>query len=120
QHHFNDDDNVAILLEDLLAETDLGVQELSNNIEEYIQMIDQTVVTEDVLTDEELPPLPITITEAVEVLEKVIRYQEGLDVGKGFNKNGLIKGDRGAGQSINYSVNIHTCTRASIKLKVVM
>ncbi|CAG8788437.1 8395_t:CDS:2, partial [Gigaspora rosea] len=68
----NDDDNVAILLEDLSAETDLGVQELSNNIEEHIQMIDQTAVTKDVLTDEEPPPPPITITEAVEALEKVI------------------------------------------------
>ncbi|CAG8731287.1 11696_t:CDS:2 [Gigaspora rosea] len=76
----NDDNNVAILLEDLSAKTDLGVQELSNNIEEYIQMIDQTAVTEDVLTDE----------KAVEALEKVIRYQEGLDIGKGFDENVLI------------------------------
>ncbi|CAG8553185.1 10950_t:CDS:2, partial [Racocetra persica] len=65
-------DDIAMLLEDLLAETNLVVQELSNNIEEYIQMIDQLAVTENILIDE----------EAVKVLEKVIRYQEGLDVGK--------------------------------------
>ncbi|CAG8573044.1 21223_t:CDS:2, partial [Gigaspora rosea] len=105
----NNNDNVALLLEDLSVETDL---ELSNNIEEYIQMIEQPAVTEDVLTDkgiiemvmdefrdnetddddndEEPSPHPITITEAIEALEKVIRYQEGLDVGKRFDKNGLM------------------------------
>ncbi|CAG8832750.1 6644_t:CDS:2, partial [Gigaspora margarita] len=85
-------------------ETNLGVQELSNNIKEYIQIIDQIAVTEDILmnegiieivmdefrdnetdddnSNEEPPSPPITIMEAIEVLEKVIR--------KGFDKNGLI------------------------------
>ncbi|CAG8841716.1 38771_t:CDS:2, partial [Gigaspora margarita] len=98
----NDNDNVALLLEDLSAETNLVVQELSNNIEEYIQMIDQLAATEDILTDEgiikmvmdefhdketnnddnneEPLPSPITITKPVEALKKVIR----------FNENGLI------------------------------
>ncbi|CAG8636549.1 14565_t:CDS:1 [Dentiscutata erythropus] len=108
----NNNDDVSLLLEDLSAETSLVIQELSNNIEEYIQMIDQPVTTENILTDEEiieivmdefcdnetddnddneeLPPPPITIMEAIEALKKVIRYQESLDVGKGFNENGLI------------------------------
>ncbi|CAG8806733.1 20647_t:CDS:2, partial [Racocetra persica] len=61
----------------LLAKNNLVVQELSNNIEEYIQMIDQPAMTEDVLIDE----------KAVEALEKVIRYQEGFNIKKGFDKN---------------------------------
>ncbi|CAG8843434.1 21598_t:CDS:2, partial [Racocetra persica] len=47
-------------------------------------MIDQPAVTEDILTDEGI------IKMAIEALEKVIRYQEGLDVEKGFDENGLI------------------------------
>ncbi|CAG8773421.1 24597_t:CDS:2 [Dentiscutata erythropus] len=80
----NDNDDVSLLLEDLSAETDLVIQELLNNIKEYIQMINQPVTTEDILTDEGI------IEIAVEALEKVIKYQEGLDVGKGFNENELI------------------------------
>ncbi|CAG8609332.1 7836_t:CDS:2 [Diversispora eburnea] len=35
------------------------------------------------------PPPPITVTEVVEALEKVISYQESLEVEKGFDENGL-------------------------------
>ncbi|CAG8681707.1 23570_t:CDS:2, partial [Gigaspora rosea] len=44
--------DAIMLLEDLSAETNPIVQELSDNIEEYIEMIDQPAATEDVLTDE--------------------------------------------------------------------
>ncbi|CAG8837768.1 31551_t:CDS:2, partial [Racocetra persica] len=73
---------VALLLKDLFAKTDLVAQELSNNIEEYIQIIDQPAMTEDILMDKDI------IEIAVEVLEKVIRYQKGLDIEKGFDENG--------------------------------
>ncbi|CAG8749012.1 16267_t:CDS:2, partial [Gigaspora rosea] len=77
-------DDATMLLEDLSAETNPTVQELTDNIEEYIQMIDEPAATEDVLTDEGI------IEMAAEALEKVIRYQESLDVGNGFDENGLI------------------------------
>ncbi|CAG8757500.1 18263_t:CDS:2, partial [Racocetra persica] len=75
---------VALLLKDLSAETDLVAQELSNNIEEYIQIIDQPAMTEDILIDKDI------IEIAVEVLEKVIRYQKDLNIEKEFDENGLI------------------------------
>ncbi|CAG8840801.1 24444_t:CDS:2, partial [Racocetra persica] len=75
---------VALLLKDLSAETDLVAQELSNNIKEYIQIIDQPATTEDILMDKDI------IEIAVEVLEKVRRYQKGLDIEKGFDENVLI------------------------------
>ncbi|CAG8796508.1 17383_t:CDS:1, partial [Cetraspora pellucida] len=94
----------------LSAENNPVIQELSDSIKEYFQMIDQPAMIEDVLIDEaiiemvmnefcdnetddddddeeSLPP-PITIIEAIRALEKVIRYQEGLDDGKEFDKNG--------------------------------
>ncbi|CAG8461250.1 19218_t:CDS:2 [Dentiscutata erythropus] len=40
-------DDATKLLEDLLAETNPTVQELLDNIEEYIEIIDQPAVTED-------------------------------------------------------------------------
>lgn len=108
--------DAAMLLGNLSAETNPMVQELESNIEEYIRMIDQLTITEDVLTDEGIiemvldefheeeedddyydddddddpPPPPITITEAIEALEKVIRFQESLDIGNRFDENKLI------------------------------
>ncbi|CAG8712037.1 1835_t:CDS:2, partial [Cetraspora pellucida] len=107
----NDINNAAILVNDLLVKNNLEAQELINNIEEYTYMIDQSAITEDVLTDEgiiemvknefrkeesndsdegSLPPPPVTLIEAVEALEKIISYQESLEVGKSFNENGLV------------------------------
>ncbi|CAG8534449.1 11760_t:CDS:2, partial [Cetraspora pellucida] len=64
-------DDAAMLLEDLSAENNPVIQELSDSIKEYLQMIDQPAMTED----------------AVGALEKVIRYQESLDDEKGFDEN---------------------------------
>ncbi|CAG8513830.1 16203_t:CDS:2 [Dentiscutata erythropus] len=72
--------NATMLVSDLLYETNLAAQELESNINEYIDMIDQPTMTEDILTDD------VTMAEAIEVLEKVIRYQESLDFGIGFDK----------------------------------
>ncbi|CAG8836789.1 20378_t:CDS:1, partial [Racocetra persica] len=52
QDKTTDVDDATMLLEDLSAETNPTVQELMDNIEEYIQMIDQPAATEYVLTDE--------------------------------------------------------------------
>ncbi|CAG8531246.1 8996_t:CDS:2 [Cetraspora pellucida] len=65
----------AMVVGDLSPATNLAVQELEDNIKEYIHMISQPTATEDLLTDE--------------ALEKVIRYQESLDVGHGFDENEL-------------------------------
>ncbi|CAG8786634.1 34484_t:CDS:1, partial [Racocetra persica] len=97
--------DAATIVDDLsAAATNPMTQELKDNIEEYIYMIDQPTTTEDLLTDEgiiemvidkfrkdddddeddkEPPPPPINMTEAIEALEKVIRYQESLDVRHG-------------------------------------
>ncbi|CAG8777227.1 8616_t:CDS:1, partial [Gigaspora margarita] len=106
------DDNVDMLVEDFSIENNPGVQELIDNIEEYIHLIDQLVVTEDALMDkgiiemvnyefhnddnktdnnnnDELSPPPITTTETTEALEKVIKFQESLVVRKGFNEKEL-------------------------------
>ncbi|CAG8801788.1 10034_t:CDS:2, partial [Racocetra persica] len=72
-------DNVDMLLENLSVENNPKVQELISNIKEYTNLIDQPVITKDILTD-----------EAVEALEKVIRYQESLEVRKGFKENELM------------------------------
>ncbi|CAG8649098.1 4490_t:CDS:2, partial [Racocetra persica] len=72
--------DAATIVDDLSATaTNPMTQKLKDNIEEYIYMIDQPTTTENLLTDE----------EAIEALEKVIRYQESLDVGHGFNENEL-------------------------------
>ncbi|CAG8642568.1 9742_t:CDS:2, partial [Cetraspora pellucida] len=76
--------DVAMIIGDLSPETNPATQELEDNIEEYLHMIDQPTATEDLLTDE------VTITEAIEALEKVISYQESLDVGNGFDENELM------------------------------
>ncbi|CAG8694917.1 17160_t:CDS:2, partial [Gigaspora rosea] len=47
-------DDVDMLVEDFSIENNLGVRELISNIEEYTHLIDQLVITEDVLTDEEI------------------------------------------------------------------
>ncbi|CAG8767580.1 10447_t:CDS:1 [Dentiscutata erythropus] len=102
----NEIDDTAALINDF---SNPEAQQLVHNIEEYAYIIDQPARTEDVLTDniiikmainefrdddktdddEGSPPPPITVTEAVEALEKVISYQESLEVGKGFDENGL-------------------------------
>ncbi|CAG8517124.1 10278_t:CDS:2 [Diversispora eburnea] len=89
-------------------------QQLIFNIEKYIYIIDQLARTEDILTeniiikiainefynnnktdddktddDKRLLSSPITVTEAIEVLKKVISYQKSLEVRKEFNKNEL-------------------------------
>ncbi|CAG8476012.1 11483_t:CDS:2, partial [Scutellospora calospora] len=69
---------------DLSPETNPIAQELRSNIDEFIYMIDQPTVTEDVLTNEGI------IETAIEALEKVIRYQESLEAGNRFDENGLI------------------------------
>ncbi|CAG8831035.1 33445_t:CDS:1, partial [Racocetra persica] len=98
--------DAAMIVDDLsAAATNPMTQELKDNIEEYIYMIDQPTTTEDLLTneyiiemvidefyednedDKEPPPPPITMIEAIEALEKVIRYQESLDVRHGFDEN---------------------------------
>ncbi|CAG8684232.1 5388_t:CDS:1, partial [Cetraspora pellucida] len=84
------------LVSDLSSETNLIAQKLRSNVNEFIYMIDQPTVTEDILTDEgiieivlnefceeekdnnELLLLPITITEAIKALEKIIKYQKSL------------------------------------------
>ncbi|CAG8779181.1 1996_t:CDS:2, partial [Cetraspora pellucida] len=76
-------DNVDMLVEDLSIENNPGVQELISNIEEYTHLIDQLVVTEDALTDEGI------IKMATKALEKVIKFQESLEVGKGFDEKEL-------------------------------
>ncbi|CAG8791954.1 16462_t:CDS:2, partial [Gigaspora rosea] len=40
--------------------------------------------------DDEPPPPPVTMVEAVEALEKIIRYQESLDLGIGFDEYELV------------------------------
>ncbi|CAG8788091.1 10837_t:CDS:2, partial [Gigaspora rosea] len=80
--------------------------ELISNIEKYTDLIDQPAATKDILMDigiiemvnyefdeedketkdndkEDSPPPQITITKAMEALEKIIRYQESLEVEKG-------------------------------------
>ncbi|CAG8701861.1 10241_t:CDS:2, partial [Scutellospora calospora] len=76
-------DDVDMLVEDLSVENYSEVQELKSNIEEYAYLIDQLVITEDVLTDEGI------IEMATEALEKVIKFQESLEVRKGFNEQEL-------------------------------
>ncbi|CAG8755996.1 13010_t:CDS:2, partial [Gigaspora rosea] len=76
--------DVAMLACDLSHETNPAAQELESNINEYIYMIDQPTVTEDILTDDGI------IEAAIEALEKVIRYQESLDVGIGFDEYELV------------------------------
>ncbi|CAG8609645.1 3924_t:CDS:2 [Gigaspora rosea] len=96
-------DDVDMLAENFSIENNPGAQELIN----------QPVVTEDALTDkgiiemvnyefrddddepdddddnEPSLPSPINITEATEALEKVIKFQKSLEVGKGFDKKEL-------------------------------
>ncbi|CAG8805073.1 4005_t:CDS:2 [Gigaspora margarita] len=60
--------DAAILVSDFSPETNLVAQELESNINEYIHMTKQP------------------ITEAIEALKKVIKYQETLDVGIGFDE----------------------------------
>ncbi|CAG8629841.1 3807_t:CDS:2, partial [Diversispora eburnea] len=89
----------------------LDDQQLIQDIEEYTCLINQLTKTEDVLTDEDIiemvihefrnsddesdnkkrspPPPPITIIEVIDVLKKVISYQESLEVEKGFNESKL-------------------------------
>ncbi|CAG8788379.1 16602_t:CDS:1 [Dentiscutata erythropus] len=112
QDEASEDNDVVMLINDLPIENTPEAQELINNIKEYADLINQLVETEDILMDEGIiemvnyefrdddetddekeelpPPPPITNTEAVDALEKVIRYQESLDVGKGFNESGLM------------------------------
>ncbi|CAG8787351.1 18803_t:CDS:1, partial [Racocetra persica] len=54
QNKTTDIDDTTILLKDLSAKTNLTIQELTDNIEEYIQIINQLAVTEDILTDEDI------------------------------------------------------------------
>ncbi|CAG8749839.1 25683_t:CDS:1, partial [Gigaspora rosea] len=103
--------NAAMLVSDFLHETNPATQELEININEYIYIIDQPTVTEDILIDDGIieavmdefgednnndddddkpPPPPVTMAEAVEALEKVIRYQESLDLGIGFDEYELV------------------------------
>ncbi|CAG8513380.1 6708_t:CDS:2, partial [Gigaspora rosea] len=86
----SEDDDVDMLVEDFSNENNPRVRELISNIEEYTNLIDQPAVTEDALTDKDPPPSPPTITKATEALEKVIRYQESLEVIKGFKENELM------------------------------
>jgi len=103
-------DDTTMLVNDLSMNTNPVAQQLAQDVEEYICMIDQSIATEDGLTDEGIvemvkaefqdnnetdddePPLlpPVTITEAIEALKKVIRYQESLEMGKGFDEKGLM------------------------------
>ncbi|CAG8726668.1 11621_t:CDS:1, partial [Gigaspora rosea] len=76
----------------LSTEINLATQELESNVQEYIYIINQPTVTKDVLIDKsivevvidkfcedndnndddkKLLPLPITITKAIEELEKL-------------------------------------------------
>ncbi|CAG8748965.1 16368_t:CDS:1 [Dentiscutata erythropus] len=111
---FENDDDIDILVEDLIVKTSSEVRELISNIEEYTNLINQLAITEDALMDisiiemmnyefdeeaeetkdndeEDLsPPPPITIAEATEALEKVIRYQESLEIEKVFKENELM------------------------------
>ncbi|CAG8569085.1 1582_t:CDS:2 [Diversispora eburnea] len=64
----NEINSITILINDLPVETNSEAQQLINHIEEYTH---------------ELPSPLLTITEAVEVLEKVINYQR-------FDENGLM------------------------------
>ncbi|CAG8498392.1 16035_t:CDS:2 [Gigaspora rosea] len=76
----SEENDAIMLFEDLSAETNPTAQEITDNIKEYIQMINQPAAKEDVLTDESI------IEMAIKALEKVIRYQESLDIGNGFDK----------------------------------
>ncbi|CAG8805499.1 26158_t:CDS:2, partial [Racocetra persica] len=72
-----------VISKTFLIENNLGVQELINNIEKYTHLIDQLVVTEDALTDKGI------IEMATEALKKVIKFQESLEVRKGFDEKEL-------------------------------
>ncbi|CAG8679897.1 9475_t:CDS:2, partial [Cetraspora pellucida] len=76
-------DNIDMLAKDLLIENDLKVQELISNIEKYIYLVDQPVITENALTDQKIIKI---VTEA---LEKVIKFQKSFEVRKGFNEKEL-------------------------------
>ncbi|CAG8808238.1 2962_t:CDS:2, partial [Gigaspora margarita] len=47
-------DDIDMLAEDFLIKNNPGVQELISNIEEYTHLIDQLVITKNVLTDERI------------------------------------------------------------------
>ncbi|CAG8782703.1 8700_t:CDS:2, partial [Racocetra persica] len=75
--------DINILIDDLLVDNSSKVQQLIQDIEKYSYLINQPVITKDILTDK------ITVTEAVEMLKKIIRYQKDLEAEKGSNKNRL-------------------------------
>ena len=99
-----------ILVNDLLININPVAQQLAQDIEEYIRTIDQPIEIENGLNDEGIiemvkaefhdnnetdddeppPPPSVTITEAIEALKKVIRYQESLEMGKRFDEKGLL------------------------------
>ncbi|CAG8834200.1 35636_t:CDS:2, partial [Racocetra persica] len=85
-------DDIDILIDDLSVDNSPKVQQLIQDIEEYSYLIDQPVITEDIFTDEgiiEIVKHNFEDNKAVEVLKKVIRYQEGLEAEKGFDEDGL-------------------------------
>ncbi|CAG8820856.1 6798_t:CDS:2, partial [Racocetra persica] len=74
----NVDDNAAMILEDLSAENNLNIL-MDKDIIKMVKDEFRDNETDDKDNDEEEPPSLKTITEAIEALEKVIRYQEDLD-----------------------------------------
>ncbi|CAG8844410.1 34994_t:CDS:2, partial [Gigaspora margarita] len=77
------DDDVDMLVEDFLIENNLdeGIIEMVN-----YEFRDDNDENDDNNDDEPSPPPPITITKATEALKKVIKFQESLEVRKGFNE----------------------------------